>query len=137
MTRYCQEKNIPVVFWNKEDPVYTETFMAAARMADVVFTTDIDCIQKYKTQLGHDRVYHLHFAAQPKIHNPIEKYKRKDKFCFAGAYYHRYKQRAAVFDNFAEEFIETKGFDIYDRNYQSALPEHAFPKNIIHIFWGD
>lgn len=128
MTKYCQEKNIPIVFWNKEDPVYTETFMAAARMADFVFTTDIDCIQKYRTQLGHDRVYHLHFAAQPKIHNPIEKYKRKDKFCFAGAYYHRYKQRAAVFDSFAEEFIETKGFDIYDRNYQNALPEHAFPK---------
>jgi len=128
LTKYCQEKKIPVVFWNKEDPVYTDTFMAAARMADVVFTTDIDCIQKYKTQLGHDRVYHLHFAAQPKIHNPIEKYNRKDKFCFAGAYYHRYKQRASVFDSFAEEFIESKGLDIYDRNYKNALPEHAFPK---------
>lgn len=128
MTKYCQEKNIPVVFWNKEDPVYTDTFMAAARMADVVFTTDIDCIQQYKIQLGHNKVYHLHFAAQPKIHNPIEKYNRKDKFCFAGAYYHRYQQRALVFDSFAEEFIESKGFDIYDRNYQNALPEHAFPK---------
>ena len=128
MTKYCQEKNIPVVFWNKEDPVYTDTFMAAARMADFVFTTDIDCIQLYKTQLGHNNVYHLHFAAQPKIHNPIEKYNRKDKFCFAGAYYHRYQQRAKIFDSFAEEFIKTKGFDIYDRNYKSALPEHAFPK---------
>jgi len=128
MTKYCQEKNIPIVFWNKEDPVYTDTFMAAARMADFVFTTDIDCIQLYKAQLGHDNVYHLHFAAQPKIHNPIEKYDRKDKFCFAGAYYHRYQQRAKIFDSFAEEFIETKGLDIYDRNYKSALPEHAFPR---------
>ena len=129
MTSYCQEKNIPIVFWNKEDPVWTDVFMPAARMADAVFTTELDCIKKYKTELGHDRVYHLHFAAQPTLHNPIEKFERKDKFCFAGAYYHRYKQRAEVFDKFSEVFINTKGFDIFDRNYQSALPEHAFPEH--------
>lgn len=128
MASYCQEKHIPIVFWNKEDPIYTDTFMPVARMADVVFTTDIDCIKKYKEELGHENVYHLHFAAQPAVHNPIEKYNRKEKFCFAGAYYHKYKQRSKVFDNFSEVFINTKGFDIYDRNYRSALPEHAFPE---------
>lgn len=124
---YCQEKNIPIVFWNKEDPIYTDTFMPVARMSDFVFTTDIDCIKKYKEELENGNVFHLHFAAQPAIHNPIEKYDRKDKFCFAGAYYHKYKQRSEVFDKFSEVFINTKGFDIYDRNYKSALPEHAFP----------
>ncbi|PHV70166.1 methyltransferase type 12 [Sporanaerobium hydrogeniformans] len=128
MTSYCQEKNIPIIFWNKEDPVYTDTFMIAARMADFVFTTDIDCIKKYKNILKHDNVYHLHFAAQPQIHNPIEKYERKDKYCFAGAYYHKYVKRCKVFDDFANFFIETKGLDIYDRNYKKALPEHAFPE---------
>lgn len=128
MTSYCQDKNIPIVFWNKEDPVYTDTFMITARMADVVFTTDIDCVKKYKKALKHDNVYHLHFAAQPKIHNPIEKYKRKDKYCFAGAYYHKYVKRCQVFDEFANFFISTKGLDIYDRNYKNARPEHAFPE---------
>lgn len=128
LTSYCHDKNIPVVFWNKEDPIYTTQFMTTAALADYVFTTDIDCVQRYKTELGHDQVYHLHFAAQPKIHNPIEKYERKDKFCFAGAYYHRYPRRAEIFDKFAEVFIRTKGFDIYDRNYQNARPEHAFPE---------
>ena len=127
MTSYCQEKNIPIVFWNKEDPVYTDTFMITARMADFVFTTDIDCVKKYKKALKHDNVYHLHFAAQPEIHNPIEKYERKDKYCFAGAYYHKYVKRCQVFDEFSKFFIETKGLDIYDRNYKNALPEHAFP----------
>ena len=89
LTTYCHHQNIPVVFWNKEDPVYTAQFMTTASMADIVFTTDIDCVQRYKTELEHDRVYHLHFAAQPLLHNPIEKYERKDKFCFAGAYYHK------------------------------------------------
>ena len=128
MTCYCQSQNIPIVFWNKEDPIYTDTFMPAARMADFVFTTDIDCIKKYKNTLKHDRVYFLHFAAQPEVHNPIEKYDRKDKYCFAGAYYHKYKERSEVFDKFSDVFIKTKGFDIYDRNYKHALPEHAFPK---------
>lgn len=128
LTDYCHEKNIPVIFWNKEDPVYTDTFMTTARRADVVFTTDLECIEKYKTELGHNQVYHLHFAAQPTIHNPIEKYERKDKFCFAGAYYHRYQDRCRVFDAFSDYFIQSRGLDIYDRNYQNARPEHKFPE---------
>ena len=127
MASYCQEKNIPIIFWNKEDPIYTDVFMPIARMSDFVFTTDIDCVKKYKEELGHNNVFFLHFAAQPALHNPIDKYERKEKFCFAGAYYHKYKQRSEVFDKFADVFIRTKGFDIYDRNYNSARPEHAFP----------
>lgn len=127
MATYCQSKGIPIVFWNKEDPIYTDSFMATARMADFVFTTDSDCVEKYKETLNHNRVYHLHFAAQPNTYNPIEKYERKDKFCFAGAYYQRYKERCKVFDNFAKVFIKLKGLDIFDRNYKKSTPEYAFP----------
>lgn len=128
LTSYLKEKAVPIVFWNKEDPVYTDIFMLAASYADCVFTTDIDCIARYKADLGHDRIYHLHFAAQPAVHNPIEKYERKDKLCFAGAYYHKYTERTAVFDKFSEYFIQRNGMDIYDRNYGNARPEHAFPQ---------
>ena len=127
MTSYCHEKDIPVIFWNKEDPIYTDTFMPAAGCADYVFTTDIDCIQKYKESLNHDNVFFLHFAAQPAVHNPIEKFTRKDKFCFAGAYYHRYPDRAKTFDDFSKVFIDMKGLDIYDRNYNDPKPEFLFP----------
>lgn len=128
LTDYCRENDIPIVFWNKEDPVYTDTFLATAKCADVVFTTDIECIERYKSELDHDRVYHLHFGAQPIVHNPIEKYDRKDRFCFAGAYYHRYQDRCRVFDAFSEYFISSRGFDIYDRNYQNDKPEYKFPE---------
>lgn len=128
MATWCREHNLPIIYWGKEDPVWTDVFLPAASLADVVFTTEIDCVNRYKTALGHDRVYHLHFAAQPAIHNPIEKYERKDKFCFAGAYYHRYEQRCQVFDAFASEFMAGKGLDIYDRGYPNPRPEHAFPK---------
>ena len=127
LTKYCKSKKIPIVYWGKEDPVYTQTFMPAAAQADVIFTCDLDSIPVYKAGTGNPHVYHLHFAAQPTIHNPVETLERKDKFCFAGAYYHRYPERSKVFDDFADYFIATKGFDIYDRNYGNALPEHAFP----------
>lgn len=136
LVEFCREEGIPVVFWNKEDPVWTDTFMEAASYADYIFTTDIDCIKRYKTELGNDNVFLLHFAAQPQIHNPIEKYERKDKFCFAGAYYHRYPERTRVFDEFAKVFVEGKGFDIYDRNYGNSRPEHAFPEMYNDIILG-
>ena len=127
MTAYARSKNIPVVFWNKEDPVWTDVFMSAASCADLVFTTDFDCIEKYKRTLRHDNVFFLPFSAQPRIHNPVEKFDRKDKFCFAGAYYHRYAGRARVFDAFAREMSRGKGLEIYDRNLRSARPELKFP----------
>lgn len=127
LTAYCHKNNIPVIFWNKEDPVYTDTFMSAAACADFVFTTDFDCIERYKKTLQHNNVYLLHFSAQPLVHNPIEMHDRKDKFCFAGAYYHKYKERSMVFDAFADAFEKGKGLEIYDRNLGSARPEHAFP----------
>lgn len=128
LTAYCHRNQIPVIFWNKEDPVFTDTFIPTAKRADAVFTTDLECVEKYKTELGHERVYHLHFAAQPLVHNPIEKYERKDRFCFAGAYYHRYQDRCRIFDAFSDYFIESRGFDIFDRNYLNARPEHKFPE---------
>jgi len=127
LVRYCYDKNIPVVFWNKEDPVHYEEFLIVAKTADYVFTTDVDSILNYCKDLGHDRVYHMHFAAQPQIHNPIEKYDRQDKICFAGAYYRGFKKRAEAFDKFAEAFIATKGLDIYDREYGKKRSPYRFP----------
>lgn len=136
LSSYCHSKDIPVVFWNKEDPVYTDVFMSAASCADYVFTTDFDCIERYKRTLQHNNVYLLHFSAQPRVHNPIEIHDRKDKFCFAGAYYHRYKDRSQVFDAFADVFEKGKGLDIFDRNLGSARPEHAFPQRYSKMIIG-
>lgn len=124
---YCKKKNIPIVFWNKEDPIHFETFLATAKYADYVFTTDIDCIKKYKTLLKHHRVYLMPFAAQLKNHNPIELYNRADKFCFAGAYYKRYPDRNRDLETFIEAITPTNGLDIYDRNFYKNDPNYAFP----------
>lgn len=125
--QWCRVHHVPTIFWNKEDPIHFETFLNTARLFDFIFTTDIDCIQRYKAELGHDRVYLLPFACQPAIHNPIEKYQRKDAFCFAGAYYSRYAERIRDLECFVRTFPSHRPVVIYDRNHGKDHPDYSFP----------
>ena len=124
---WCRAKAVPTAFWNKEDPVHFETFINTAHLFDYVFTTDIDCIHRYKGILGHDRVHLLPFACQPRQHNPIETYPRKDAFCFAGAYYVRYPERTADLSRMVSDLSSWRPFEIYDRNYGKTDPNYQFP----------
>lgn len=129
LINFCNENNIRSIFWSKEDPVHFGTFLGVAELVDTVFTTDIDCIQKYKEHLGHDRVYLLCFAAQPTIHNPIEVYERQDKFNFAGSYYLKYPIRQRDFGVLSKVAQGYKGLDIFDRNFDKPHPHYQFPEN--------
>ncbi|KGG92185.1 hypothetical protein P245_12325 [Comamonas thiooxydans] len=124
---WCRTKNVPTVFWNKEDPVHFETFLTTAKLFDHVFTTDIDCIHRYKAALGHEQVYLLPFACQPANNNPIETYERKDAFCFAGAYYVKYPERTRDLGNFVEALPAFRPLEIYDRNFGKNDPNYQFP----------
>ena len=125
---WCRQNKVPTVFWNKEDPVHFETFLTTAKQFDHVFTTDIDCIHRYKGALGHDRVYLLPFACQPALHNPIELYERKDAFCFAGAYYARYPERTRDLGNFVCELPKFRPLEIFDRNFGKNDANYQFPE---------
>ncbi|MGP9691381.1 glycosyltransferase family protein [Psychrobacter sp. AOP30-A2-5] len=129
LIKFCDENKIRSVFWSKEDPVHFGTFLGVAELVDIVFTTDIDCIQKYKEHLGHDRVYLLCFAAQPTIHNPIEVYERQDKFNFAGSYYLKYPIRQRDFGVLSKVAQNYKGLDIFDRNFNEPHPHYEFPES--------
>lgn len=124
---WCKKRKIPTMFWNKEDPIHFETFLNVAKLIDHVFTTDIDCISRYKASLGHENVFFLPFACQPAVHNPVEKYARKDAFCFAGAYYVRYPERTKDLETFVKELPAHANFEIFDRNYGKNNPDYMFP----------
>lgn len=128
IVQWCRRHSVPTVFWNKEDPVHYRTFLNTAKLFDVVFTTDIDSIPRYKRALGNDRVYLLPFAVQPKIHNPLEKYSRKDAIAFAGAYYARYPERQADLASFADSFADAPRLEIFDRNLGKKDPDYQFPE---------
>lgn len=134
---WCKQRNIPTMFWNKEDPVHFGTFLNTAKRFDYVFTTDLNCIGKYKRELGHDRVYLLPFACNPVDHNPIEKFQRNPKACFAGSYYVRYPERIHDFDTLLETFMEHSGVDIYDRNFGKEDINYAFPDKYKSLILGN
>lgn len=126
---WCREHGVPTVFWNKEDPANFEVFKQVAAEFDHVFTTDEQCIPRYRELLGHDRVYALPFAAQPAIHNPIqEAVKRERSVCFAGSWRARkYPERATDTETLLAPALEF-GLDIFDRNAGSKKAEEfAFP----------
>jgi spore maturation protein CgeB len=118
---WCKKKAIPTVFWCKEDPPHFKHFIGTAMRFDYIFTTAQECIENYKKYCGHDRVYPLLFAAQPKLQNPVLEVPRNNRVCFAGTYHNnKYKQRTeelCVLLRTAKNF----GLDIYDRNCNAPI----------------
>ncbi|MHA7297078.1 glycosyltransferase family protein [Pseudarthrobacter raffinosi] len=101
LVAWCRSKSIPTVFWNKEDPPHYADFLETARLFDVIFTSDATRCPHYVRDLGHDRVYVLPFAAQPKIHNPVRPrsgWHSRD-IAFAGMYFrHKFPERREQMD---------------------------------------
>lgn len=117
LLQWAQQRSIPSIFWNKEDPVHFDRFIDAARLFSHVFTTDAGCIPQYQQQLGHDRIFALPFAAQPAIHNPIQTDPRDGNVCFAGTYYgSRHAARQADMEYLLRPAIPY-GLEIYDRQH--------------------
>ncbi len=129
--KWCWEKGVPTVFWNKEDPPHFDKFAEAAAKFDYVFTTDANCIPKYEARCGHKRIAALPFAAQPMIHNPVLSKPREGTTCFAGTYYaDDFKERRQDMDVLLEGG-RRHGMDIFDRMHgHEGADKHRymFPK---------
>ena len=117
LLRYCREHDISTVFWNKEDPPNFEFFIDAAKEFDIVFTSDADCIPRYRKLCGHDRIYPMAFAAQPRLHNPSrESAWPHHAVCFAGSWMgEKYPERAKSLWFLLEPALRF-GLHIFDRN---------------------
>ncbi|KZL93674.1 glycosyltransferase family protein [Clostridium magnum] len=129
LVKFCKYLKIPTVFWNKEDPYHFELFLPAAKLFEYIFTTDVNCISRYKELLGHKNVYVLPFGAQPKIHNPVGKDKEKLGYvAFAGTWYNNgHLNRKRNMENVLKPAL-IYGLQIYDRNYNYTVSEsYRFP----------
>ena len=117
LVQYCRSSGIPTVFWNKEDPPHFDDFIGAAKEFDFVFTTDADCVPLYREALGHDRVYVLPFAAQPRLHNPSrEEGWPKYPVCFAGSWVqYKFPERGEALPFLLDSALPL-GLHIFDRN---------------------
>lgn len=121
LIQHCKEIKLPTVFWNKEDSVEYSRFIRIAKLFDFIFTTDSNCIERYKFDAGHDRIYCLPFAAQPAIHNPIDSsFPDKGKVAFAGTWYKRYAERKNNLRMLLAPAIHF-GLVIFDRMHHSEV----------------
>ncbi|HEY6653618.1 MAG TPA: glycosyltransferase [Solirubrobacterales bacterium] len=128
---WCRKRDIPTVFWNKEDPVHFERFKEAAALFDYVFTTDSNCIERY-AELERNTagpIGSLQFAAQPRIHNPIGgPAERSASPVFAGAYYRdRHIDRQRSLQMLLDAAMPF-GLEIYDRRFGSEDQAFGFPE---------
>ena len=86
--RWAKKNGIPTVFWNKEDPANFDRFIDRAVEFDFIFTTDENCIERYRLLCSTSTsIAVLPFAAQPRIHNSVLDQPRNSRTCFAGTYY--------------------------------------------------
>jgi|GEM_PF-3517553 len=133
---YCNRNNIPTIFWNKEDPVHFDHFLLLAGQCDHVFTTDLNCVDRYKEVIGHSNVHLLPFACQPQTTNPLEKYVRQNAVAFAGSYVPRYKERTKDLATVIGALRPHTNIDIYDRNYGKDIAGYKFPPDLNELVVG-
>lgn len=131
LVKYCRERRVPTVFWNKEDPPHFDRFIHRAPHFDVVFTSDADMVPRYRAALKHERIFALPFAAQPRIHHPVLDTPRAHNVCFAGAYYAAdHEERRADMERLLRPALGF-GLHIYDRQHGLAGPQaklYEFPE---------
>ena len=126
---WADQNGIPTVFWHKEVPPHFKTFMLASKLFDYIYLTDADCIDAYKKKVGRNRhVDYLSFAAQPKIHHPIQDHSRKHALIYAGSFYpaYRYPERHQNFMDIYDSLSPLIDFDIYDR--MAGKGNYTFPE---------
>lgn len=130
----ARERGIPAIFWNKEDPTNYDRFIETAKGFDWVFTTDRDCLDSYREDLGHSQVASLMFAAQPKLHNPIGSNEfHPSSICFAGSWRGaKYPDRGEQLEFLLGAAQKLGDLVIFDRESQSATSTYPsrFTKNV-------
>ncbi len=125
---WAKKNSVPTVFWHKEVPPHFSTFMQVTKMFDYIFLTDADCVLPYRAKVGHERVYFLPFACQPKIHHPIQEAERLNAMIYAGSFYPEYKypDRYKNFMDICDGLSPLIKIDIYDRNAGKDI--YPFPE---------
>ena len=135
----CRSRNIPTIFYNKEDPVHFDRFAQTSALFDHVFTTDEQCTVRYETlpDTNIQSVRSIQFAAQPAVHHPYNtRLASREGIAFAGTYYAgKYPDRCETMDMLFDASSDL-GLVIYDRQSDGGNPNYVFPERFSHNIRG-
>lgn len=139
LTDWCRSAEIPVLFWNKEDPVHFQRFKKTATLADHVFTTDANMIPHYfENRSGHNKTFaSLPFWAQPSIHNPLAPQgSRINTVAYGGSFYgDRYPERSRTLETLLGA-VSDHGLTIYDRQANHPNSPYHYPSELLEYVQG-
>lgn len=126
---YAKENNIKTVFQTIEDPSNFDYFLPVAEKFEYVLTTDTDCIERYKEELGHDRVFFGEYGVNPQFNNPIGcRRNTRNAAFFAGSYPKRYKERCEDMETIFDSIVDSGGeLLIADRNFGADSEDLVYP----------
>ena len=134
MLQYSKDKNIPTVFYSKEDPPNYEMFLDYARCCDYVFTSAQECIPYYHEDCEREDVEAVCFGINPLFHNPIgfRNEEKEDIVLFSGSWMEKYPDRCKELSVIFDGIIQAgHGLHIIDRNYPDnknyCFPDKYFP----------
>lgn len=125
----AKDRNFPIIFWNKEDPMHYDKFLPISSKCDIIFTTDSNKIKDYQRDVPSAKVETLMFAANIRLCNPANRFRyESENICFAGSYYGvGHDDRKKQMDELLPTIIKFKGA-IYDRMSNTGSDRYAFPK---------
>jgi len=125
----AREHAVPAVFWNKEDDVHFDRFIASARLFDHVFTVDERCVPRYRAAIDREvAVAPLMFAVEPAFHHPRPDPGNRRGSCFVGSYgWHVHDLRRQRQDMLLGAAARTLGLTIFDRNSNRKSGDYRYP----------
>lgn len=129
---YARDRDIPCVFWNKEDGVHFERFIASAALFEHIFTVDENCLPRYRAVVEpHVTVDTLMFAVQPAVHRASGKPPRHARACFMGSFSHHVHPGRRELQLMLFEAASTElGLTVFDRNSDRRSDNYRYPTHI-------
>ncbi|MDF1845456.1 MAG: hypothetical protein P1U77_28945 [Rubripirellula sp.] len=109
-----RKAGIPVIYWNKEDPICFDEFHQCALACDVILTTDSGSIAKYRDAGFKGVIEVLTFPVQPRIHKQYLPKDPERKLFFAGTYRDKYETRRETYRTLIRPSLDL-GLEIFSR----------------------
>lgn len=131
---YARSLSVPTVFWNKDDGAYFDHFIDIAKGFDHVFTTDENCVPRYRAAVPPSTtVQTLMIPFQPAFHYFDGFDFSTRTACFTGSYYRKIlNARRLCLDMLFQAAREAGArIDVFDRNHDrfSRYIEFRFPES--------
>lgn len=126
----AKAKNLRTVFYNKEDPMHFDKFLPIAAEADVIFTSDSDCVDRYREEFPDKTVEVMKFAAPSATCNPqgAPVFEDRKSIAFAGGYYGENHDDRVEQMEYILPAIEALNGTIFDRHSEQPAERYRYPQ---------